>query len=83
VVISFHGVCKTLAHVDIFQEVSFHIEDGERVGLIGRNGAGKTTLLRMLLGEWNRTRAPSANRSASLRFPAQQLSHSQARTVLA
>jgi len=30
--------------------ISFHVDEGERVALIGRNGAGKTTLLRVLSG---------------------------------
>jgi ATP-binding cassette, subfamily F, member 3 len=35
----------------IFDKVTFTINDGERVGLVGRNGSGKTTLLRLLTGE--------------------------------
>jgi ATP-binding cassette subfamily F protein 3 len=35
----------------IFENVSFVINPGERVGLVGRNGHGKTTLFRMILRE--------------------------------
>lgn len=34
----------------ILQDVSFSLEEGEVVGLLGRNGSGKTTLLRTLTG---------------------------------
>ena len=42
---------KTYGRQQIFDDVSFTINPGERVGLVGRNGHGKTTLFRMILNE--------------------------------
>ena len=34
----------------ILDKVSFHINEGDRVGIVGANGAGKTTLMNILTG---------------------------------
>lgn len=35
----------------LFQDISFRLQQGDKVGLIGKNGAGKSTLLRIMCGE--------------------------------
>ena len=35
----------------IYEDASFHIEENDKVGVVGVNGAGKTTLFRVILGE--------------------------------
>ena len=44
-------VTKSYGGTDILRGVSFQINPGEKVGLVGRNGAGKTTVFRLITGE--------------------------------
>jgi ATP-binding cassette subfamily F protein 3 len=50
-VVEFHGVAKSYGPKNVFREVSFIIERGDRVALVGVNGAGKSTLIKLLAGE--------------------------------
>ncbi|PYM88827.1 MAG: hypothetical protein DME08_26910, partial [Candidatus Rokuibacteriota bacterium] len=44
------GITKGFGGQDLFQDLSWQITGGQRVGLVGPNGAGKTTLCRILAG---------------------------------
>ena len=51
VVAQFEHVAKSYGALEVFRDVGFTIEKGDRIALVGENGAGKSTLIRMLAGE--------------------------------
>ncbi len=50
-VLTVEGLAKSFDENKLFEDASFNLYRGQRVGLIGDNGTGKTTLFRILLGE--------------------------------
>ena len=51
IILQAKDITKSFGIETIFENISFIINEGEKVGLVGSNGAGKTTLFRCLTGE--------------------------------
>ncbi|MEN6486079.1 MAG: ATP-binding cassette domain-containing protein [Syntrophobacteraceae bacterium] len=82
--IAVQDVSKFLGKKELFKGVSFQVNPGERIGLIGPNGTGKTTLFQILLGNTEPdggmvTRA----RGVSLGYLPQQWTPVEGKTILA
>ena len=52
-IINAQDISKSFGANPLFQNVSFTVSEGDRIGLIGPNGSGKSTLLRILAGDVN------------------------------
>ena len=50
-IINAQGISKSFGADPLFQNISFTVSAGDRIGLIGPNGSGKSTLLRTLAGQ--------------------------------
>ena len=50
-ILSIENIAKTLNDEPLFENVTLGLEEGEKVGIVGKNGAGKSTFLRVLSGE--------------------------------
>lgn len=49
--VSVDGLTKSFGISPLFSNISFHIEEGDKIALVARNGSGKTTLLKILAGQ--------------------------------
>jgi ABC transport system ATP-binding/permease protein len=49
--VTVEGLTKSFGINPLFQNISFHINEGDKIALVARNGVGKSTLLRILAGQ--------------------------------
>lgn len=50
-ILACQNISKAFGTDEIIQHASFHVEENEKMAIVGINGAGKTTLLRIIMGE--------------------------------
>ncbi|HEX4426954.1 MAG TPA: ABC-F family ATP-binding cassette domain-containing protein [Terriglobales bacterium] len=81
-ILNAQGLSKTYGTAPLFQNISFTITEGDRIGLIGPNGAGKSTLLEILAGRVDAdTGEVAARKRAKLSYVLQDSQFASGETV--
>ena len=81
--LNIHNLSVSFGGEYLFEEISFRLNSGDRVGLIGKNGAGKSTLLKLLSKEMQPdTGVIASDKEVRIGFLKQDLDFEQGRTVL-
>lgn len=71
--ITFNNVSKKYGDTEVVRDISFKINPGEFVCLVGKSGAGKSTLVKMLIGE----EKPSKGRVIFGQYEVNKLRHKE------
>jgi len=78
-----HNITVSFGGQDLFSGITFKLNTGDRIGLVGKNGAGKSTLLKVIAGEQEYNDGAMAfDKDISLGFLKQDIDFEEGKTVL-
>lgn len=81
--LNIHNLSVSFGGEYLFEDVTFRLGSGDRVGLIGKNGAGKSTLLKILAREIEADSGDiAADKDVQIGFLKQDIDFEEGRTVL-
>ena len=81
--LNIHNLSVSFGGTYLFEEVTFRLGSGDRVGLVGKNGAGKSTMLKILAGDFKPDSGQIATeKEVKMGFLRQDIDFDHGRTVL-
>ena len=81
--LNIHNLSVSFGGTFLFEEVTFRLGSGDRVGLVGKNGAGKSTMLKILAGDFKPDSGQIATeKEVKIGFLRQDIDFEHGRTVL-
>ena len=81
--LNIHNLSVSFGGTYLFEEVTFRLGSGDRVGLVGKNGAGKSTMLKILAGDFKPDSGQIATeKEVKMGFLRQDIDFEHGRTVL-
>ncbi len=81
--LNIHNLSVSFGGTYLFEEVTFRLGSGDRVGLVGKNGAGKSTMLKILAGDFKPDSGQIATeKEVKMGFLRQDIDFEHGRSVL-
>ena len=77
-----HNLTVSFMGTDLFSGITFKLNKGDRIGLIGKNGAGKSTLLKVLSKDIESSGTMAFDKDVRVGFLRQDIDFVEGRTIL-